>query len=94
LLSLRDSDSDSLHYSSCLFFYNAPPPTDIYTLHEPSRRQARQDVSSGAIRINGEKVDDVDAEIDPRQELVEQKKKKKKRQNDRWREKSTQQTNR
>lgn len=32
---------------------------------EPSRRQARQDVSSGAIRINGEKVDDVDAEIDP-----------------------------
>lgn len=32
---------------------------------ESSRRQARQDVSSGAIRINGEKVDDVDAEIDP-----------------------------
>ena len=32
---------------------------------EPSRRQARQDVSNGAIRINGEKVDDVDAEIDP-----------------------------
>ena len=31
---------------------------------EPSRRQARQDVSNGAIRINGEKVDDVDAEID------------------------------
>ena len=31
---------------------------------ESSRRQARQDVSSGAIRIN-EKVDDVDAEIDP-----------------------------
>lgn len=32
---------------------------------EPSRRQARQDVSNGAIRINGEKVADVDAEIDP-----------------------------
>lgn len=32
---------------------------------EPSRRQARQDVSNGAIWINGEKVDDVDAEIDP-----------------------------
>lgn len=32
---------------------------------EPSRRQARQDVSSGAIRINGEKIDDVEAKIDP-----------------------------
>ena len=32
---------------------------------EPSRRQARQDVESGAIHINGEKVTDVDAEIDP-----------------------------
>lgn len=32
---------------------------------EPSRRQARQDVSNGAIRINGQKVTDVDAEIDP-----------------------------
>ncbi|MBV0915591.1 tyrosine--tRNA ligase [Apilactobacillus sp. HBW1] len=32
---------------------------------EPSRRQAREDVSNGAIRINGEKVDDVDFEIDP-----------------------------
>ena len=31
---------------------------------EPSRRQARQDVESGAIHINGEKVTDVDAEID------------------------------
>ena len=29
---------------------------------EPSRRQARQDVS---IRINGEKVTDVEAEVDP-----------------------------
>ncbi len=32
---------------------------------EPSRRQAREDVSNGAIRINGEKVDDVNFEIDP-----------------------------
>lgn len=32
---------------------------------EPSRRQARQDVSNGAIRINGEKVTDVEAVIDP-----------------------------
>lgn len=32
---------------------------------EPSRRQARQDVESGAIHINGEKVTDVDTEIDP-----------------------------
>lgn len=35
------------------------------TAIEPSRRQAREDVSNGAIRINGEKVDDVDFEIDP-----------------------------
>lgn len=32
---------------------------------EKSRRQAREDVKNGAIRINGEKVQDVDAEIDP-----------------------------
>ncbi|KRK98442.1 tyrosyl-tRNA synthetase [Secundilactobacillus odoratitofui DSM 19909 = JCM 15043] len=32
---------------------------------EPSRRQAREDVNNGAIRINGEKVTDVDYEIDP-----------------------------
>ncbi len=32
---------------------------------EPSRRQARQDISNGAIRINGKKVTDTDAEIDP-----------------------------
>lgn len=32
---------------------------------ESSRRQAREDVSNGAIRINGEKVTDLDAEIDP-----------------------------
>ena len=32
---------------------------------EPSRRQARQDVENVAIHINGEKVTDVDAEIDP-----------------------------
>lgn len=32
---------------------------------EPSRRQAREDVQNGAIRINGEKVTDLDAEIDP-----------------------------
>ena len=35
------------------------------TKFEPSRRQARQDITNGAIRINGEKVTDVDAEIDP-----------------------------
>ncbi len=35
------------------------------TAIEPSRRQAREDVSNGAIRINGEKVDDVNFEIDP-----------------------------
>ncbi|CAI2565928.1 Tyrosine--tRNA ligase 1 [Apilactobacillus kunkeei] len=35
------------------------------TAIEPSRRQARENVSNGAIRINGEKVDDVDFEIDP-----------------------------
>jgi tyrosyl-tRNA synthetase len=34
---------------------------------EPSRRQAREDVQNGAIRINGQKVDDIEAEIDPRQ---------------------------
>ncbi|UQS87081.1 tyrosine--tRNA ligase [Nicoliella spurrieriana] len=32
---------------------------------EPSRRQAREDVKNGAIRINGEKVDDVEAVINP-----------------------------
>ncbi|PWF99699.1 tyrosine--tRNA ligase [Levilactobacillus bambusae] len=32
---------------------------------EPSRRQAREDVKNGAIRINGDKVTDIDAEIDP-----------------------------
>ncbi len=32
---------------------------------EPSRRQAREDLNNGAIRINGEKVTDVDSEIDP-----------------------------
>ena len=32
---------------------------------EPSRRQARQDISNGAIRINGEKVTDLEAEVDP-----------------------------
>ncbi len=35
------------------------------TKFEPSRRQAREDIKNGAIRINGEKVTDVDAEIDP-----------------------------
>ncbi|MBW1604817.1 tyrosine--tRNA ligase [Lactobacillus sp. Sy-1] len=32
---------------------------------EPSRRQAREDVKNGAIRINGEKVDDVEAIVNP-----------------------------
>lgn len=33
---------------------------------EPSKRQAREDVDNGAITINGSKVTDVNAEIDPR----------------------------
>ncbi|MFD1124666.1 tyrosine--tRNA ligase [Lentilactobacillus raoultii] len=32
---------------------------------ESSRRQAREDIKNGAIRINGEKIQDVDFEIDP-----------------------------
>ncbi len=32
---------------------------------ESSRRQAREDITNGAIRINGEKVTDVNAQIDP-----------------------------
>lgn len=32
---------------------------------ESSRRQAREDIQNGAIRINGEKITDVDAEINP-----------------------------
>ena len=32
---------------------------------EKSRRQAREDVNNGAIRINGEKITDVDYEITP-----------------------------
>ena len=32
---------------------------------ESSRRQAREDITNGAIRINGEKVTDTDATIDP-----------------------------
>lgn len=35
------------------------------TAIESSRRQAREDINNGAIRINGEKVTDVNAEIDP-----------------------------
>ena len=35
------------------------------TKFESSRRQAREDVKNGAIRINGEKITDVDYEIDP-----------------------------
>jgi tyrosyl-tRNA synthetase len=35
------------------------------TKFEPSRRQAREDIKNGAIRINGEKITDVDADIDP-----------------------------
>ncbi|MBS9336646.1 tyrosine--tRNA ligase [Fructobacillus papyrifericola] len=33
---------------------------------EKSKRQAREDVTNGAVRINGEKVTDVAAEIDPK----------------------------
>lgn len=36
-----------------------------FTSIEPSRRQAREDVSNGAIRINGEKVTDTEATVDP-----------------------------
>lgn len=32
---------------------------------EPSRRQAREDIQNGAIRINGRKVTDLDANVDP-----------------------------
>lgn len=32
---------------------------------DSSKRQAREDVTNGAIRINGEKVDDVEAVVDP-----------------------------
>lgn len=32
---------------------------------EPSRRQAREDITNGAIRVNGEKIQDTDYEIDP-----------------------------
>lgn len=32
---------------------------------EKSRRQAREDITNGAIRINGEKIQDVDYEINP-----------------------------
>ncbi|AVK61047.1 tyrosine--tRNA ligase [Lactobacillus sp. CBA3605] len=35
------------------------------TKFEPSRRQAREDLKNGAIRINGVKITDVDAVIDP-----------------------------
>lgn len=32
---------------------------------EPSRRQAREDVKNGAIRVNGERIQDLDFELDP-----------------------------
>ncbi|KRM53475.1 tyrosine--tRNA ligase [Ligilactobacillus araffinosus] len=32
---------------------------------EPSRRQAREDVKNGAIRINGERIQDLEYELDP-----------------------------
>ena len=32
---------------------------------EPSRRQAREDVKNGAIRVNGERIQDLEYEIDP-----------------------------
>ena len=34
---------------------------------EPSRRQAREDIKNGAIYINGQRVQDVDYELDPSQ---------------------------
>lgn len=34
---------------------------------EPSRRQAREDIKNGAIYINGQRVQDVDYELDPTQ---------------------------
>lgn len=32
---------------------------------EPSRRQAREDIKNGAIRVNGERIQDLDFELDP-----------------------------
>ena len=32
---------------------------------EPSRRQAREDVKNGAIRVNGERIQDLEYELDP-----------------------------
>ena len=37
----------------------------VDTKIEPSKRQAREDVKNGAITVNGEKVTDVDADINP-----------------------------
>ena len=34
---------------------------------EPSKRQAREDVSGGAISINGDRVTDLDFAVDPTQ---------------------------
>jgi len=36
------------------------------TAIEPSRRQAREDIENGAITVNGERVTDTDAELDPK----------------------------
>ena len=37
----------------------------VDTKIEPSKRQAREDVKNGAIRVNGEKVTDLEATLDP-----------------------------
>jgi tyrosyl-tRNA synthetase len=37
----------------------------VATKIEPSKRQAREDVKNGAIRVNGEKVTDIEATLDP-----------------------------
>ena len=37
----------------------------VDTKIEPSKRQAREDVKNGAITVNGEKVTDVAADINP-----------------------------
>ena len=39
----------------------------VSTKIEPSKRQAREDVSNGAISINGDRVTDLDFAVDPTQ---------------------------
>ena len=41
----------------------------VSTKIEPSKRQAREDVSNGAISINGDRVTDLNFVIDPSKEF-------------------------